>query len=129
MSRRKEIDKEEFDLIYLYKVMRSLFSRKNDISSMEELDETVGELKKFSILTKREVRKFLKKHRKKLLLIDRESLDLRHQKLYREDLGEEEYLDSIRRQYWFGYPGLIRIAMEIEFGKAYEDFADKRDGN
>ncbi|GAA6152162.1 hypothetical protein NBRC116587_15810 [Pseudoteredinibacter isoporae] len=63
MSRRKEIDKEEFDLTYLYKVMRSLFPKKNDIASMEELNETVGELKKFSILAKCEVRMFLKKHR------------------------------------------------------------------
>lgn len=127
MSRRAEIDQEEIDLAYLHKIMRSLFPKKNDTASLDELYETVAELKRFSIATKRDLRLFLKKYRRKLLIIDREPLDLCHQRLYREQLGEQEYLDSIRRQYWFGYPGLVRLAMEMEFGEAYEIFANERD--
>lgn len=128
MNQRKVIDQEEFDLAYLHKTMRNLFPKKNDCSSLTELEELVGELKKFSITTKRQVRLFLKKHRRQLLDIDKEPLDAYHQKFYRDDLGDEEYLDAIRRQYWFCYPGFVRNAMEIEFGDKYEQFSNERDG-
>lgn len=128
MSRRKEIDKEECDLAYLYKVMRSLFPKRNDCASLKDLAEVVSELKYFSLTTKLQVRLFLKKHRRQLLDIDKEPLDKCHQNLYREDLGDEEYLDAIRRQYWFCYPALIRTALKIEFGDVYYLFASERDG-
>ena len=128
MNRRKEIDQEEFDIIYLQKVMNSLFPRRNDNASKGDLEEALEELKEFSILTKLQVRLFLKRYRRKLLQIDKEPLDSCHQKLYREDIGDKEYLDAIRRQYWFSYPALIRIAMEIEFGDRYENYANERDG-
>ena len=128
MNRRKEIDQEESDIIYLQKVMRSLFPRKNDNASKEDLEEVFEELKDFSIFSKLQVRLFLKKYRRKLLQIDKEPLDSCHQKLYREDLGDQEYFDATRRQCWFSYPALIRIAMEIELGDKYEDFANERDG-
>ena len=127
MSRRKEIDQEEIDLVYLQKLMSSLFPKKNDCAPMADLQEVVEELRHFSINTKLEGRLFLKKHRRQLLIIDKEPLDACHQKLYREDLGDDEYLDAIRRQYWFCYPALIRTALEIEFGDAYEQFANIRD--
>ena len=95
---------------------------------MADLEEVVGELNKFSITTKLQLRLFLKKHRRQLVEIDKEPLDACHQRLYREDLGDEEYLDAIRRQYWFCYPALVRTAMEIEFGDEYEKFANERDG-
>ncbi len=128
MGRRAEIDSKECDLAYLYKVMRSLFPKKNDCASLSELEEVVSELKYFSLTTQLQVRLFLKKYRRKLLDIDKEPLDRYHQTLYREDLGDKEYLDAIRRQYWFCYPALIRTALEIEFGDAYGQFARKRDG-
>lgn len=127
MSRRKEIDKEEVDLVYLQKLMRSLFPKKNDCAPITDLQEVVEELKHFSINTKLETRLFLKKHRRQLLIIEKEPLDACHQQLYREDLGDDEYLDAIRRQYWFCYPALIRTALEIEFGNKYEEFANIRD--
>ena len=127
MNRRREIDQEEFDIAYLQKMMRSLFPRKNDNASKEDAEEVLKELKQFSILSKLQVRLFLKKYRSKLLQIDKEPLDYCHQKLYREDLGDQAYLDATRRQYWFSYPALIRIAMEIEFGDKYENYANARD--
>jgi hypothetical protein len=96
---------------------------------LDDLEKVVGELKRFSIDTKLQVRLFLKKHRRQLLDIDKEPLDASHQKLYCEDLGDEEYLDAIRRQYWFCYPALVRAALEIEFSDVYEVFANERDGN
>ena len=128
MNRRKLIDKEEVDLVYLQKIMRSLFPRRNDCASSNELKEVIDELNRFSIRTKLQTRLFLKKHRRQLLEIDKEPLDAIHQRIYREDLGDDEYNDSLRRQYWFCYPALIRTALEIEFGEKYEKFANERDG-
>ncbi len=128
MNRRKIIDQEELDVSYLYKVACSLFPKRNDCASINELEEVVGELKRFSIKTKLQTRLFLKKHRRQLLDIDKEPLDGIHQRIYREELGGEEFSDSIRRQYWFCYPALIRTAMEIEFGREYEEFSNERDG-
>jgi len=121
------IDQEEFDLAYLQKIMRKLFPKKNDCAAIEDLEEVVTELKKFSVITKRQIRLFLKKHRRQLLDIDKEPLDSCHQRLYREDLGDEEYLDAIRRQYWFCYPALVRTAMEIEYKDLYAQFGSERD--
>ena len=94
---------------------------------MADLEEVLNELNEFSITTKIQLRLLLKKHRRQLIAIDKEPLDKVHQRLYREDLGDEEYLDAIRRQYWFCYPALVRMAMEIEFGDEYEQFANERD--
>jgi hypothetical protein len=128
LSRRKIIDQEEFDLSYLQKMMRNLFPKRNDCASSEDLGEVVAELKQFSVATKLQVRLLLKRHRQQLLDIDKCPLDTYHKKLYREELGEEKYLDEIRRQYWFCYPALVRTAMEIEFGEDYKKFSNKRDG-
>ena len=127
MGIRSDIDNQEFDLLFLHKMMRQLFPKKNDCAATVDLEEVRTELQKFNIVTKKQVRLFLKKYRRQLLDIDREPLDLWHRKMYREDLGETIFNDKIRRQFWFCYPALIRTAMEIEFGEGYEDFANKRD--
>ena len=127
INRRVAIDAEEFDLHYLQKTMRSLFPKKNDCAGKPDLEEALVELKQFGIATKKQLRLFLKKHRRWLLNIDKGPMDLVHQRLYREDLGDKEFLDAMRRQYWFCYPALIRNAMEVEFGEEYEQFASKRD--
>lgn len=107
--------------------MSSLFSKKNDCCPQSELSEVIDELKVFSIKTKLQVRLFLKKHRRKLLEVEAEPLNKINQRIYRADMGDKEYLDRVRRQYWFCYPGLVRTAMEIEFGESYKKFARKRD--
>ncbi len=107
--------------------MRSLFPKKNDFVSLNELEEVIPELNKFNISTKKEIRLFLKKYRKWVLNGEKSSLDLVHQKIYREMEGDTDYLDSIKRQYWFAYPAIIRTVMEEEFGSEYEDYANKRD--
>ena len=122
------MDREAFDLAYLHKTMRGLFPKRSDHASTDDLAEVMGELHLFSITTRLQLRLFLKKHRRELIEIDREPLDTGHQRMYRESMGDEKYLDAIRRHYWFSYPGLIRIALEIEFGAAYERFAHERDG-
>jgi hypothetical protein len=109
-------------------MMKILFPKRNDFSTQQELEEVVFELKKFGISTNKEIRLFLKKYRRWILDGEKSPLDATHQKIYREMLGEAKYLDSIRRQYWFAYPGMIRCALAEEFGDAYETFSNDRDG-
>lgn len=127
LNRRKEIEQETFDLCHLQKMMRSLFPKKNDCASMSDLAEVVGELNQFGISNRKELRLFLKRHRRWLLNTDKEPMDMVHQRFYRKDLGEREFLDAMRRQYWFCYPALIRNAMEVECGEDYEVFSNQRD--
>jgi len=127
INKRSVIDKENFDLYYLQKIMRSLFPKKNDCASEIDLAEVAEELKQFDIVSKKQLRLFLKKYRRWLLDIDKEPMDMGHQHLYREWLGNDEFLDAMRRQYWFCYPALIRNAMEIEFNEEYEKFVNERD--
>ena len=126
-NRRKSIDLENYDYSYLYKVMCKLFPRKNDCASKKDLEELLPELSAFGFNSKKDLRLFLKRNRKWLLKIDKEPMDLLHQKIYREDIGDKEFIDAIRRQYWFCYPALIRNALEKEFGEEYEKYSRKRD--
>jgi hypothetical protein len=57
------------------------------------------------------------KHRRRLLCIDRGPLEPWEERLFAEDRGEAFVKDALRRQYWFAYPGLVRIAAELEFGE------------
>ena len=127
LNKRKLIEQEVFDLTFLQKLMRSLFPKKNDCASISDLEEAAKELKKFDIVTKKQLRLSLKKHRKWLIKVDKEPIDSLHQRIYRKDIGDVAFLDAIRRQYWFCYPAFIRNAMEVEFGEKYEVFANARD--
>ena len=90
--------------------------------------EVLEEFKHFNIGTNKELRLLLKKHRKQIISIDRTPFDKVHQGIYQEMIGKDEYRDSVQHQYWFCYPALARMAMEIEFGEKYEKFANQRDG-
>ena len=108
--------------------MRSLFPKRNDYTAEEELEEVVAELFLFGIKTKKEIRLLLKKYRRYILNGEKEHLDAVHKKIFREMYGDEEYMDCIRRNYWFAYPGIVRQIMEEEFGDKYEIFSNERDG-
>lgn len=119
---------EDFDIKYLYEQMKQIFPEENDCSSLSDFEETIGELKLFGIKTKKDLVAFLLKHKDWLIGVDQEEMDERHYKLYKEELGDEVYFDSINKGYWFCYPAFIRNALEKEFGDAYEKFANVRDG-
>lgn len=126
-NKRKLIELEQFDVVHLNNLMRKLFPKNNDCASLIELIEVQGELDYFGIVNKKQLRLFLKKYRRWLLDIDNEPMDLLNQRIYREELGDKDFYDTVRRHYWFCYPALIRNAMGEEFGKAYEEYSAKRD--
>lgn len=122
---RSIMDSIEIDIAYLNKLMYNLFPVKNDCASLADLEETLKDLSYFKIRTRKDLRKLVKKHRSKIILIDKMPMDKWHQNYYRKELGEETYLDTVRRQYWFCYPALVRLALKLEFGDEYENYTDK----
>jgi hypothetical protein len=126
-NKREQIDHEEFFVNDLQKLMTNLFPKKNDCAPISDLEEVLQELKEFDIRNKKQIRIFLKKYRKWLIEVDQEPMDSMHQRLYSKEIGDEEFNDSMRRQYWFCYPAFIRNAMEVEFGDKYEKYSNERD--
>jgi hypothetical protein len=125
---RKTIDQKTLDEALVYKNLRSLLPKVNDYAKSESnYTEELNELFDFNIKTNKDLRLLLKKHRKQLIMIDRSPMDTYHKNMYRQEMGSEIFNDHMRRNYWFAYPALLRIAMELEFGKTYEDYANKRD--
>ncbi len=95
--------------------MSKLFPKKNDYGTAS-FDELVPELAALGIRTLGEFKGLMKKHRRQLIAIDRDRLCSHEQSFYAESFGKEFVKDALRRQYWFAYPALVRIAAEIEFG-------------
>jgi hypothetical protein len=90
--------------------------------------ELLDEANHFGVRTKKQFRLILLRHRCALLQADRESLDAVHIAIYRQELGDEVMADRLRRQRWFSWEALTRIAFELEFAEAYIEFAAARDG-
>ena len=100
----------------IHRVMASTFPRRNDYGE-GSFEELVPELAKFGVTTLDKFQRLMTKHRKELLRIDRDRLSPAEERQYAEWLGASFVADAVRRQYWFAYPGLVRIAAELEFGE------------
>ena len=68
------------------------------------------------------------KHRRTLIEADREPLSPQMERIFRSEDGDAHVADRLRRQYWFSWEALTRLALEFEFGEKYRTFADQRDG-
>lgn len=110
----------------VYQILKENFPIKNDFSQ-SGFDEELEELLYFGINTKDKFQELIRKHRKKVLEIDSEDLDEFHIKSYSAELGEDYVNDRIENKYWFAYQGLLRIALELEFGGVYRQYSERRD--
>ena len=100
----------------IHRTMRSLFPRRNDFGSAS-FEELVPELSRLGIDTIGQFSRLMKNHRRALREIELSRMDQWHVKFYEREFGEEQVRDCLRRQYWFAYPGLVRIAAELQFGE------------
>lgn len=96
--------------------MSRLFPRRNDYGDAS-FDALVPELARFGIETGGEFIKLMKRHRRQLRAIDSERLTPWEIQHFAESFGEAFVKDAVRRCYWFAYPALVRVAMEMEFGE------------
>ena len=98
--------------------MRGLFPKRNDFGDAS-FDELVPELARFGVRTTGQFELLMKRHRRRLLAIDRSRMDEWHKEYYAKEFGAN-VKDAERRQYWFAYPALVRTAAELQWGKAAE---------
>jgi len=103
----------------IHLAMSRMFPRRNDYGDAS-FDELVNELAAVGICTLGSLRRLMLEHRRRLLKVDRGRLASWERRHYAEDLGAEFVADATRRHYWFAYPALVRIAMEMKFGEAGE---------
>lgn len=107
--------------------MRSILPAKNDDYPSDYKNET-DELLHFGIKTEEQFVALLSRHKQKLIEIDQSPLDDADRRMFIEDYGIEFIQKRDEKGYWFSYPALLRISLELEFGEEYERFSDIRDG-
>jgi hypothetical protein len=110
----------------IYEILQQTLPKQNDFSETNYSEE-LQELIFFGINTKIALLDMVVKHRETVLQIDAEPLDEYHIKWYSDDYGKDYVQDRIKNKFWFAYPGLLRIILELEFGDKYIKYADKRD--
>ncbi|WP_440223815.1 hypothetical protein ACQQ2N_01045 [Dokdonella sp. MW10] len=119
---RSRIDAQPLSGEVMHRVMRRVFPKCNAYGTAS-FDELVPELARFGITTLGGFRALMTRHRRALLAADRERLRPVERRMFAEDYGEAFVRDTERRQYWFAYPALVRVAMEMAFG-AEDDIVD-----
>jgi hypothetical protein len=110
----------------VHEALKQCFPAKNDFFECNYTEE-LKELNDFGITSMEQMLDLLRKRADEVMSIDRSPMDAYNIKLWSEELGKEIVERRIREGYWFAYPGLLRIALELEFGKAYEEYAARRD--
>jgi hypothetical protein len=111
----------------LHKALGRFFPAKNDDFPSDYLAE-LAELRAFGIATEEQLDDLLHRRAEEVMEIDRSPMSESDIQMHIEDSGKEFVTNRLREGFWFSYPALLRIAMELEFRKAYEEYADKRDG-
>ena len=110
----------------VYSILKRFFPAKNDDFASDYTEELV-ELRDFGVTTEEQLVGLLQRHVDEIMKIDRSPMDAEQIHLYAADRGEEFVAHRIRKRFWFSYPALLRIALELEF-PAYDAYAMRRDG-
>jgi hypothetical protein len=110
----------------VHEVLKRFFPAKNDDFACEYVEE-LRELNDFGIATEEQLTSLLQKRAEEVMEIDRSPMSEADIRMHSEDSGEEFVANRLREGFWFSYPALLRIALELEYGKAYEEYANKRD--
>ena len=111
----------------VYATLKRFFPEKNDDFACNYADE-LGELTEFGINTEAQLVDLLQRRADQVIEIDQSPMDVYHERSYAEELGAKFVAKRLREGFWFAYPALLRIALELEFGEAYQSYAQKRDG-
>jgi hypothetical protein len=109
------------------RALRRTMSRRSCVGVIDYAG-LLEEARFFGILTNRQFRKLMLKHRCALIEADREPLTSQMERIFRKEWGDALVADRLRRQYWYNWEALTRLALEFEFGDKYRAFAAQRDG-
>ncbi len=111
----------------VHAVLKRFFPARNDDFACDYAEE-LQELLDFQIRTEERFVDLLRRRAVEVMEINRSPMDDYHVRLYAQDLGEDYVAKRLREGFWFSYPALLRMALELEFGDAYRSYAEKRDG-
>jgi hypothetical protein len=111
----------------VHKALSRFFPAKNDDFPSDYVEE-LAELRAFGIAAEEQLDELLHRRAEGVMEIDRSPMSESNIRMHSEDSGEEFVATRLREGFWFSYPALLRIALELEFGKAYEEYADRRGG-
>ena len=108
---------KSLDAQSVYKVMRSILPEKNDYAECS-YEEELAELLHFGVKTESELENLLKKHLKQVLEIDSKPFSGQYDELfYRKEYGDQAVDEAIAGGFWYAFPALLRLALELEFGQ------------
>jgi hypothetical protein len=111
----------------VHEILKRFFPAKNDNFECDYVEE-LRELDDFGIATEEQLVELLQKRVEEVMEIDRSPMTDFDIRMHAEADGEESVAKRLREGFWFSFPGLLRITLELEFGKSYEEYAYKRDG-
>lgn len=111
----------------VYDALKQFFPTKNDDFECG-YEAELQELKDFGITTGAQLLALLKKRADQVMEIDRSPMNESEIQMHSADKGEAFVATRLRKGFWFSYPALLRITLELEFGKSYEEYANRRDG-
>ena len=113
--------------LLVHEVLKQFFPTQNDNFECD-YEEELRELSAFGIGTKEQLVALLQKRTKAVMEIDRSPMSDFDIRAAIEDEGREAVEKRLQAGFWFSFPALLRITLELEHGKAYEKYANKRDG-
>ena len=126
MGARDRVSRQALNERILAKGLHALLPRRNNYGVVN-YPELLGELQHFGVRDRGGLRRLILRNIREAIRVDREPLDATNTKIYRGEMGDEQFLFLERRQIFFGWEGLMRVIMELEFGDHYREFADERD--
>lgn len=111
---RARVGLEPVTTAAIEKIARGLFHRRHDYGDFD-LTELLAELEGLGVSTIRQFRLLMKKHRRAILKDEREKMS-RAETLYLLAEFGPQGIDVHTNTSWFALPGLVREALEKEFG-------------
>lgn len=112
---RARLDDSAISPEVIRNVVLSLFGRRHDYGD-GSVSELVSELNRFGITTRKQFRLLMKKHRR-VIREDEERKMPRPETLYLAKEFGWGGVDVHANKSWFAIPGLVRQALELEYGE------------
>jgi hypothetical protein len=109
-----------------HEALKQFFPAKNDDYACG-YEEELHELNDFGITTEDQLLDLLRKRVDEVMEIDRSPMSERDIQMHSDADGGEFVANRLREGFWFSYPALLRIALELEYGDSYKQYANRRD--
>ena len=122
-SARHRLAKSLLSTSSMARILRRTMPKRNNVGIINYA-ALLEEARLFGIRTNGQFRKLMLKHRRALIEADREPLTPQMEKIFRNGDGDAHVAERLRRQYWFSWEALTRLALEFEFGEKYRTGVD-----